>query len=265
MGLYFRVSVQNLTAYRFDFWMRLVVSMMHLASELMIVWTIFHNTDEVRGWRWQHMLILVGVFRMVAGGIRILIVPNMRKVLEDIREGTLDFVLLKPVNAQFLVSIREVVVYRVVDLVLGASVAVFGCITLSGHVPLKEATLFALTLAAAFFIVYAVWLMLATLCFWFVRVQNIEMIFWNVFEAGRYPIVIYPPWVQWTLTFILPLAFITTFPAAVLIGDEGLLRQSGAMATWLLPIWAAGFAVVMLVLSNRFWRYGLRHYAGASA
>jgi len=63
---------------------------------------------------------------MVAGGIRIYIVPNMRRVLEDIREGTLDFVLLKPVNSQLLVSIREFVFWRITDLIYGGTAAAIG-------------------------------------------------------------------------------------------------------------------------------------------
>lgn len=258
MALFLRVSVQNLAAYRFDIVMRFVMAFIHVAVEIMSVWIIFSNTKEIRGWRWQHMLVLVGVFRIVAGGIRIIIVPNMRALLEDIRSGKLDFVLLKPVNAQFLVSVREFVLWRVADVVLGFTVAIVGCVQLNGTVPVGALLSFIVTLGAAGAIVYSIWLMLATLCFWFVRIQNLEMIFWNVFEAGRYPIVIYPPWMQSAFTFVIPLAFITTIPASALLGEEVKILQYA-------PLWAWGFALVALVLSRWFWRFGLRHYAGASA
>ncbi len=259
IGLFIRVSVQNFAAYRFDLAARFMLSLMQLGGELFVVWTIFSNTQSLRGWQWQHMLVLVGVYRMVAGGIRISIVPNMRKVLEDIREGTLDFVLLKPVNSQLLVSIREFVPWRISDPILGGTMAVIGCVKLSGHVPAAQAVLFVLMLAAGFVIVYSTWLMIATLCFWFVRIQNIEMVFWNVFEAGRFPIVIYRPWVQWVLTFVVPLAFITTFPAGTLLNDP----NTGVPA--MAPLYAFAVAIGMLIVSNRFWSYGLKHYSGASA
>lgn len=259
MMLFVRVSVQNVTAYRFDMAVRVLMSLMHMAYELIVVWTIFENTRSLAGWEWQHMLVLVGVYRIVAGGIRMSIVPNMRRLLEDIREGTLDFVLMRPVNAQLLVSIREFVIWRAADVLLGATLAVVGCVSLLGHVPLVPALSFVLMLAAGFVIVYSVWLMLATLCFWFVRIQNIEMIFWNVFEAGRFPIAIYRPWIRWTLTFLVPLAFITTFPAATLLGGPETSVPTGA------PVYAMAIAAVMLLISGAFWRVGLRHYSGASA
>jgi len=256
--LFTKVSVQNFAAYRFDLVTRLFVSVMHLAFELAVVWTIFTNTQTLRGWKWQQMLVMVGVFRVIAGGIRILIVPNMRKVLEEIMDGTLDYVLLKPVHSQLLVSIREVVVWRIVDVMLGLSVAIIGCVKTGGTVPLRTALLFALMLAAGFIVVYCIWLIIAAACFWFSRIHNIEMIFWNVFEAGRYPIGIYPEGVRFTLTFLFPLAFITYYPAAAMTGDPSLFPAH-------IPFAAIGLAGVMLVLSNRVWHYGLRRYSGASA
>ncbi|MBN2559576.1 MAG: ABC-2 family transporter protein [Phycisphaerae bacterium] len=263
MLLFVRVSVQNVAAYRFDLIARTIVSLMHVGAELLGVWIIFTNTQVLAGWRWQHMLVLVGVYRIISGGIHMSIMPNMRKVLEDIREGTLDFVLMRPVHSQLLVSIREFVIWRVADVVLGVCLAVYGCVKLVGHVPLGAAVTFVLMLTAGFAIVYSVWLMLATLCFWFVRIQNIEMIFWNVFEAGRFPIVIYRPSVRWLLTFVVPLAFITTFPAVSFIGDPSLLGEGGAVSA--APVWAFGIAAVMLLISGWFWLFGLRHYSGASA
>ncbi len=258
--LFIRVSVQNFAAYRFDFIIRFLVSAMHLGAELLAVWTIFHNTRTLNGWQTEHMLVLVGVYRLVAGGIRMSIVPNMRKVLTDIRDGTMDFVLLRPINSQVLVSIREFVVWRVSDVLLGATVAFYGAYRLSHDLSLGAVLLFVLMTTAAFAIIYSIWLMLATLCFWFIRVQNIEMVFWNVFEAGRFPIAIYRPWVQWVLTFILPLAFITTFPAATLAGRDGV----EGVPSWS-PVAAVVIAGVLLAVSSRFWRFGLKHYSGASA
>jgi len=258
MSLFVKVSVLNVAAYRFDMLIRIFVSLMHLVADLLGVYVIFSNTKAVANWRVEHMVILVGVFRIVAGGIRIIIVPNMRRLFDDIMEGTLDFVLLRPVNSQFLVSIREVVVWRFVDIFLGAGTAAWGCIRLTGHVPLWSVAMFVLMLMAGFTIVYCFWLMLATMCFWFVRIQNIEMVFWNVFEAGRFPVQVYPGWVQWTLTYLIPMAFITTFPAMAGSGDPDRISPQ-------IVVTAVLMATAMFVLSAWFWRAGLRRYSGASA
>lgn len=259
ISVFVRVSVQNFAAYRFEFFVRMFVSVGHLLAELLAVQTIFKNTPEIRGWQKEHMLVLVGVFRMIAGGIRMVIVPNMRRVMEDIRNGTLDYVLLKPLDAQFHVSIREFVIWRVTDLVLGGSLAIYGSYLTLHTVPFDKFLLFILMMVAAFTIVYAIWLALAAICFWLIRLENIEMLFWNVFEAGRFPVQIYPAWLQTGLTYIFPLAFIVTFPAASLLGISG----KGITPT--MPAIAFLVGLIAIILASMLFRIGLRRYAGASA
>jgi ABC-2 type transport system permease protein len=88
-------------------------------------------------------------------------------------------------------------------------------------------------------IIYSFWLILATLSFWFVRVENILVIFQSMYEVGRWPVSLYPGWLRYGLTFIVPVAFATTIPAEL--------------------------AAVLLLVSRGFWRLGLRRYSGTSA
>lgn len=253
--LFLRVSIQNEAAYRFDFFFRLVVSLLHLGGELFGLWTIFSNTRSIGGWTVFEVVVLLGVFRIMSGVIGMVIAPNMRNTMGSIRDGTLDFVLLRPVNAQFLSSLRTIVIWRGIDVALGGALVAVGCWNLSGGVSAASIARFVLTLAIGATIIYSIWLILATSAFWFTRLANVEMVFWNVFEAGRYPVDIYQPWLRWGLTFIIPLAFITTFPAATITGraaSSGLL--TGLIAA---PLALAGATLL--------WRTGLRRYSGASA
>src|SRR5262249_43219873 len=152
-------------------------------------------------------------------------------------------------------SIRRFVLWRISDIVVGLGLVIFSAVQLSETLAPGKLLLFAIMLAAGVTIIYSFWLALATMAFWFTPINNIELVFWNVFEAGRYPVDIYRPWVRRGLTYIIPLAFLTTFPAKVLRGDiePGIIVAALALAT--LSFYAASL----------FWRYGLRHYSGASA
>ena len=66
--------------------------------------------------------------------------------------------------------------------------------------------------------VYSIWLMLTTLAFWFVRVENFGEVFYAFYETGRFPVTIYNRWLRLVLTYVVPIAFLTTFPAATLLG-----------------------------------------------
>ena len=117
-----------------------------------------------------------------------------------------------------------------------------------------QAAAFAAALAAGGVIVYSFWLILATLSFWFVRVENILVIFQSMYEAGRWPVSLYPRWLRFALTFLVPVAFATTVPAQALTGR----------LTWRTLLGAAGSPRFLLRLAPLL-AGGIRRYSGASS
>lgn len=255
LALYFEINVQNDAAYRFDFLMKLVLAILSLIGELFTLWVIFANAKSLAGWSAYDAVVLLGVFRIMVALISMVIAPSMRATMEDVRKGTLDFLLLKPMNAQFAASFRQIVIWRLADAILGLALVIGGVALGNSHFSVAAAGQFVITLTAGAIIIYSFWLILATTVFWFTRIANIEMVFWNVFHAGRYPIDVYRPWVRWTLTFILPMAFLTTFPAGALVG------RNPPTALWAAVI----VAPAMFIAATAFWRFGVRRYSGASA
>ena len=253
--LFARISVQDDAAYRIDFLAHVVVTLLHFGAELVGLWTIFSNTPSLAGWGPFEMLALLGVFRIMTGLIALTIAPNMRLIMEEIRDGKLDYILLKPINSQFYVSFRRIVVWRLADLVLGVILIAVAIVKLGASFSPMVVLTFLVLLAAGATIIYSFWLILATLAFWLTRVTNMEMVFWNVFEAGRYPVDIYRPWVRWGLTFIVPLAFLTTFPAGALVGKTPALGVAASVLV----------ACTALIAASGFWRFGVSRYSGASA
>ena len=95
----------------------------------------------------------------------------------------------------------------------------------------------------------------ASASFWLVRINEVQELFDGVFKAGQYPVGIYPGWLRYGLTFIIPLAFAITVPSEAVTGR--LAWQSIAVMV--------GFTVVLLAISRWCWKRGLRRYGGASA
>jgi len=256
LQLFARVSIQDNAAYRVDFVLHAVLAFVQFGAELVVLWTIFSNTQSLAGWNAMELMALVGVFRIMIGTIAMIIAPNMRAIMEEIRDGKLDFAILKPLNTQFFASTRRFVPWHVSDILAGLGLIAFAMTRLSATLSPGRLAIFVVMLAAGITIIYSFWLALATMAFWFTRINNIEMVFWNVFEAGRYPVHIYRPWLRWGLTYIVPLAFLTTFPASSLL--VGKMEPGNAIAALLL-------AGISFVFSSWFWRYGLKHYSGASS
>jgi ABC-2 type transport system permease protein len=253
--LYFRIGAMGEMQYRFNFFLQLFQSLLRLGMAIGGFAVVFSYTDTLGGWLPDEVLALVGVYTLVGGLIGLVVYPSMEQFITSVRDGTLDFMLVKPAEAQLLNSLQSVDIWRLIDIGLGLGVLVLALVRLGAQVSLSEAALFIGMLLTGGAIIYSFWTILATLSFWFVRVENILEIFRSMYDAGRWPVSLYPPWLRFTLSFIVPVAFVTNVPVEALTG-----RVSST--TLLL---AALLAIVLLAVSRLFWRFGLHRYSGASA
>jgi ABC-2 type transport system permease protein len=253
--VFFRVSVLNETAYRVNFFVQLFQSLLELGTALAGLGVVFSYTNNLSGWSPDEMLALVGVYFLIGGLISLVIQPGMSGLIDAVRDGTLDFTLTKPEDAQLLVSIQRVAFFSLIDFLMGLGVLVAALVQLGEKIGLGQAAAFVGMLLAGGVIVYSFWLFLASLSFWFVRVENLLEIFRSMYEAGRWPVSLYPGWLRFGLTFIVPVAFATTIPAEALSGR----------LTSLTLVEAIALAVVMFLLARLFLKLGLRRYSGASA
>ncbi len=252
---YMRIGILGELEYRANFWISLVQSALDLCVALGGLAVVFNHTDTLGGWRQAELLALVGVYFLIGGLIRTIIRPSMTKFMEDVRQGTLDFALTKPADSQVLVSIQSVEIWRLVDVLIALPVLGIALLRLGARLGLVDTAVFAITLLCGGLIIYSFWLMLSTSAFWFVKVENIQVIFMSMWQAGRWPVSIYPAWLRAVLTFLVPVAFATTVPASAVSGRISDATLVGTVA----------LAAVMLVVSRWFWRVGIRFYSGASA
>ncbi|MCA9929181.1 MAG: ABC-2 family transporter protein [Anaerolineales bacterium] len=255
ISTYFRIGVLGELEYRANFFVQIFESIIGMVVSLGGLAVVFNHTDSLAGWLPDHLIALVGIHMLMGGLINLVINPSMQRFMEDVRKGTLDFVLTKPADSQLLVSVQRIEIWKLVDVGLGTAVLTVALVRLGTVIGWGETGVFFIAFLAGAVIVYSFWLMLATISFWFVRVENILVIFQSMYNAGRWPVGIYPQWLRFALTFLVPVAFAVTVPAEGLIGR--LTNQTLLMAL--------GLAVGMLVISRFFWRLGLRHYSGASA
>ena len=252
---FFRVSVYGETAYRINFFVKLFQSLLNLGMTLGGLAIIFTYTNLLGGWQPDEILALVGVYFLIRGIIGLIIRPGMEQLIESVRDGTLDFKLTKPIDSQVIISLQRMDVFEIQDFVLGLGVLFFALARLGETIGVLQALEFILMIITGGFIIYGFFLILATFSFWFVKVINILEIFRSMYEAGRWPVSLYPGWLRYGLTFVIPVAFATTVPVEALTGR----------ITWQTLLFSVVLAAVLLVVSRIFWKIGLKQYSGASA
>jgi ABC-2 type transport system permease protein len=253
--LFVRTELQYALAYRANLVVEVVGMAIEVSTSLAAVLILFTYAGDLNGWTLPEMLVLLGVFYVLSGASDVVFYPSMTRLMEHVRQGTLDFTLLKPADSQFLVSLRQYQIVPVTQILLGLLVIGMGIARMGERVTLGDGVAFVLALGCGVVLIYAVLLVLATLSFWFVRVDNIMVIFGSFMDASRFPVDVYPGWLRITLSSVIPVGLAVTIPAEAIGGRLGRLGLAeiliGALA-------AAAFA-------RWFWRQGLKNYTGASA
>lgn len=252
---YLRVGVANEVQYRANFFVQLLQSLIALATGLIGLSLVFAQTSELAGWSRPELLAVMGVHIMMGGFIRCTIQPNMQRLMEEIRDGTLDYALTKPADSQVLASVREFRLWALVDVLTGLIVLIIAIVQMQTGLGLLSTLGFAAALLMGGVMIYCFWLMITASAFWVIRVDQIVNLFEGVYAAGRWPVSIYPGWLRYGLTFLVPVAFAVTVPAEAL---------TGRLTPWTL-LGALGLTLVLVVLARVIWKLGVRNYSGASA
>ena len=254
-ALFFRIGALNELQFRANLAVQLFQSAIALGTGLIVLNLVFGQTTTLGGWSQTELLAVMGVHILMGGIINSAIQPGMERLMTDVREGTLDFILTKPADAQVLISVREFRIWQAVDIVVGAIVLGVAVSQLQTGIGVGAALVFGLTLLLGAVMIYCFWLIVTTAAFWVIRMDELHELFEGLYQSGRWPVTIYPGWLRVSLTFLVPIGFAVTVPAEAL--TSRLTIETLALA--------AAFAVGQFLVTRWFWRFGLRHYSGASA
>jgi ABC-2 type transport system permease protein len=255
LGVQLRASISAAMQYRVEFLVQGVFSLFWTAWSIVPLLVVFDRRATVAGWSFEEALVVVGWFTLMKGVLEGAVNPSLSAVVEQIRNGTLDFVLLKPADAQFLVSTARFAPWRAADVLAG--LALFGvAFHRMGRLPGPgDVAVSLLLLASATLVLYALWIVVVSAAFFVVRVDNLSFLFVSIYDAARWPVSIFRGALRFVFTFVIPLALMTTYPALALLGRLDL--RHGAQAL--------GIAGLFALLSRAVWLRSIGHYTSASS
>jgi ABC-2 type transport system permease protein len=240
--------------YRLNFLLAVLSSLGHAVGNYFGLSLFYTGKGSLGGWPFHQALLVMGIFTTLSGLSRVLLSPNLARIVEHTRTGTLDFVLLKPLDTQFWLSTRRISPWGMPDVLCGLSMIAYAAYRLG--LPASSLLWALIPLTWSCIIQYSFWFTLASISIWYVKIHNVTEVLNALLAAGRYPIDALPPGAyRFIFTFIVPVALLTTVPARVALSQ----------ATPGLLLLAAAFALGAFVFSRTFWRFALRYYTSASS
>ena len=248
-------SLASELEYKTNIIIDLITAILSLIGSIFLLSIFFQSNKIIAGWEFEQALIIQGIYTILNGITNTWFNPNLTEIVKHIREGTLDFVLLKPVDSQFFISLKKIAPSGFLEILLGICLLLY-CIKINEiNLNLTFLTLCLTTLICSISILYSLWFFISTTTIWFVKTWNATEVLRSFLYLGRFPLSSFSFSLRIFFSVFIPIAFITTIPSEVFLGLSQL---------WEILL-AVMVAIIFLITSRKFWLFALKYYSSASS
>lgn len=242
--------------YRANLFANLTMEIVFLISKLLYVAFFFNSGIKISGMSPDEIMMFIGTFVIMTGIYVGFFGMNFYAFPELIRTGAMDMYITKPVSLQFISTLRHFnFVVPIPNTIAGVIMVALAWRRLGIPVGFVNIAGYILIIASATVVTYSVFLLPQLLSFWTVKSQALTEIADKCWDFNNMPMNIYKKWMQRFGIFILPIFFVTNFPAMFVLGKLN--------AVYL--IWAFAAPFVFVVISRLAWNVAIKNYTSASS
>ena len=230
-------------------------AILSLLGSIFLLSIFFQNTGNIGGWEFRQALIIQSIYTILNGITNTWFNPNLTEIVKHIREGTLDFVLIKPIDSQFFISLKKINPSGFLEIILGSGLLLY-CLRINQiNLNLSLLILCFLTLICSISILYSLWFFISTTTIWFVKTWNATEVLRSFLYIGRFPLTSFSLSLRIFFSIFIPITFITSIPSEVFLGNVQIWKI-------LLEVF---IAFVFVFASRKFWLFALKFYTSASS
>ncbi|HLO97106.1 MAG TPA: ABC-2 family transporter protein [Fimbriimonas sp.] len=251
---FFKSSLLREMQFRANFFAKILQNCTWIVFSLVAISVIFGRVDSIAGWARGEIQILVGTLFLVSALVNLFTFAVM-EIPQHVRQGTLDFIITKPVDTQFWVSVRKFNFAQLGSFTAGIITLIVSAVVAKMTITPLQIVLYIVSVLCGWTALYSFQMLLMTTGIYFVRVDNMWVLGETIVRLGEHPMEIFPLLFRQFLTYGIPVAFFAYVPAIQLTrgADFGLLLGSLVAAS------------AMFLLSRLWWKFSLRHYSSASS
>lgn len=257
LGIYrafFKASLVADLEYRLNFVVLVIGEFIWYSTQLILFEVLYRHTDIIGDWNVHQMRVFVFLVLFVDSIYMILWDPNFSVFTDNVRKGTLDLLLMKPVNSMFMLSSQRLSVSHIPCFFITFGGLVWALAQLPAFNWLKLLWLVFL-IPAGLSVIFCGRFALNSTSILFTRADFLQYIWYSLFRLGLRPDAIYNGFLRIILIFVLPFAMVASIPARILLEPTQL---------WMLA-WALVLPFILFFLLRRYWSFCLKHYSSASS
>ena len=254
-GQYIALSFRSQMQYRASFAMMSIAYFAGTGIEFVGIWSLFDRFTLLRTWSLPEVALFYGMVTM-AMSLTKTVSYGYDRFEDMVKSGDFDRLLLRPRSTALQLLSQRLQVARIGHFGQAFCVLLWACWELDIVWSPARLFLLAAAIVGGAGVFKGLFILRATMCFW--TTEGLEItsaLSYGGVETARYPLNIYRQWFRRLFTYVVPLAFISYYPALAILERPDPLGSS-LYFQWAAPL--VGFA--FLALSLVVWGWGVRHY-----
>lgn len=254
IAIYWKIQVQNIKSleqYRIDFLMLLFFTTLSQICNLSLIGIIYSNTHSIGGWNMWEILMLYGYLSFSEGSVNVFF-QGAWKITEMLNRAEIDRFLVRPLPIGLQIITAKIDFDGFNKIMVAYIVLWVGISHCTIEWSLWKIIYLLLTLIGACIIRFSMIWIASCSSFWTNGIKNTCNFFvLSLGEMAKYPLTIYPPFLNSCFAYIIPYAFVNYFPVTYLLG-----KQVSLWNTIMIPV----VCISTIIISNVVLKLGLRRY-----
>jgi ABC-2 type transport system permease protein len=253
----FRNSLIREMNFQLNFLLWILVEILWFLGQIVFIEVVFSYVGAIGGWTKWEVVLLIGTHQLIGQLFQAFFYMNLANLPELVRTGKMDFMLLIPVDTQFVVSVKQFGMDNVINAFVGAGFVTFALWKMALVPTLAQLLLYAVAVCCGILIHYSIMLVFAASSFWMVRSQGLIYGYYSLFNIGRYPDTIYRGAFKLVFSWLIPVIIVANIPSRLLI--------HAAENPWPIILQLIAATFLMVGGTRLLWNSALRHYSSASS
>lgn len=251
---FFKASFVADLEYRLNFVVLVIGEFIWYSTQLILFEVLYRHTKFIGDWNLDQMRVFIFLVLFIDSIYMILWDPNFSAFTDNVRKGSLDLLLMKPINSMFMLSSQRISVSHIPCFFITFGGLVWALNQLPDFNWFKLLWLIFLV-PAGLSVIFCGRFALNSTSIIFTRADFLQYVWYSVFRLGLRPDAIYSGALRIILIFIVPFAMVASIPARILLEPT----------TYWMIAWALVLPFILFSLLRRYWKFCLKHYSSASS
>lgn len=229
-------------------------------SGVWVLRIIIERFHALNGWEFPQLAFIYGL-GLLSHGILVVFFINTWHIDNMVIEGNFDRLLLRPMNVFFQLIASYVNFIGLIDLIPGTIIFLYASHLVGMDWTFVNVIKLILTIIGGVLIRAALFIILGSVSFWTKRSGSLVGFTLTLLErTTMYPMNIYPLILQMILTFLIPIGFISFYPASEFLG-----KDSGFNIPLSMALWTPLIGIVCFMISQFIFGLGMKKYESSGS